>query len=484
MAGFGSRFTKSGYKIFKPFLNLEDKDNMIDSICKNFPSNTRKYFIVNNLVQKKYLNKLKKIKNSKIIKISSHKSGPVETIIRANSELQNLKNVFVSYCDITWKWNFKKIKFTNNQIFCFKGWHPFTKNNNNYAFCKVNKNNSLIKIKEKSSFTPSWQKEPLSVGLFFFLNSKIMFDNFEKLKKYKIKTNNEYFPSESFNFIKNTKIEFVDQFVHVGIPRYLEEYKNWFYFFKNMKNFKKKIKLTKLADEYLIPAAGESKRFKKEGILIPKFLLNLKNNNKKIIEYIIDFLPSSKKKIILNKEIKNKNLLKNNLFKVIVLNKKTDGQATTIHHSLFSLKKDRSIFINSCDVFSIFNIKKFLEIKKKADLIVFVSSKSFQDLKDKEYTWVEIIKNKLKNIYIKNKPKKKLKILTGNFYFKNKDIFNKCFNESYKKKYKTEFYIDEIIKKASRLKFNVKVLEDEHYINFGTPDLVKDFIFWDKYFSK
>ena len=45
------------------------------------------------------------------------------------------------------------------------------------------------------------------------------------------------------------------------------------------------------------------------------------------------------------------------------------------------------------------------------------------------------------------------------------------------KKYRKEFYIDEIIKKASILKFNVKVLEDEHYINFGTPDLVKDFIF-------
>ena len=92
----------------------------------------------------------------------------------------------------------------------------------------------------------------------------------KKLKQYKIKTNNEYFPSESFNFIKNTKIEFVDQFVHVGIPRYLEEYKNWFYFFKNMENFKK-IKLIKLADEYLIPAAGESKDLKKRESLFQNF---------------------------------------------------------------------------------------------------------------------------------------------------------------------------------------------------------------------
>ena len=49
-------------------------------------------------------------------------------------------------------------------------------------------------------------------------------------------------------------------------------------------------------------------------------------------------------------------------------------------------------------------------------MIVFVSSKSFQDLKDKEYTWVEIIKNKLKNIYIKIN-QKKIKDINWEFLF-------------------------------------------------------------------
>ena len=168
MAGYGGRFVKSGYKTYKPFLKISESQNMIMGICNKFPKKTIKYFIINNMIKKKYIDILKKIPNSKIIKIKIHKLGPVETILRAAKDLKDLKNIFVSYCDINWKWNFDDVSLRKNCIYCYKGWHPHTKNNNNYAFCKVKKNNKLIKIKEKSSFTKRWQKEPLSIGLFFF----------------------------------------------------------------------------------------------------------------------------------------------------------------------------------------------------------------------------------------------------------------------------------------------------------------------------
>ena len=79
---------------------------------------------------------------------------------------------------------------------------------NNYAFCKVQKN-KFLKIKEKESFTKKWQSEPLSVGLFYFVSGSELINCCEKIFKHQITINNEYFPSLLFNFIKNKKVKFV-----------------------------------------------------------------------------------------------------------------------------------------------------------------------------------------------------------------------------------------------------------------------------------
>ena len=49
-----------------------------------------------------------------------------------------------------------------------------------------------------------------------------MFDSFKKVKKNKIKINSEYFPSLGFNYINNSKVDYVEQFVHIGNPQYFE----------------------------------------------------------------------------------------------------------------------------------------------------------------------------------------------------------------------------------------------------------------------
>ena len=148
------------------------------------------------------------------------------------------------------------------------------------------------------------------------------------------------------------------------------------------------------------------------------------------------------------------------------------------------MRKDEnngSIFINSCDVFSTFNINKFQKLKKDSDIIIFVSKHSYIELENNSYSWVEFSGNKFKNIFVKKKPKKNLKILTGNFFFKSKHIFKKCFI-SCPKIHKNEIYIDDIIKVAKKLKMKINVIEDDVYINLGTPSLIKDFTFWFNFF--
>ena len=90
--------------------------------------------------------------------------------------------------------------------------------------------------------------------------------------------------------------------------------------------------------------------------------------------------------------------------------------------------------------------------------------------------------NRFINIFIKRKPKKNLKILTGNFYFKNENIYKNCFI-NYPKSEMNEIYIDNIIKIAKKLQMKISVMEDDIYINLGTPQLINDFIFWFNFFN-
>ena len=480
MAGKGNRFVKAGYKTYKPFLQLSKKENIIQNICDSFSKNSNKYFIVDKNLNKNYLKILSKIPNSKIIKIKSHKLGPGYTLLSAEKELKDLKKVFVCYSDIVWKWNKKKLKLKNNTVFCYKNYHPYTKDNNNYAFCKVNKK-KLIKLKEKSSFTKKWINEPLSIGLFYYIDAKELFNSLNCLKKLNIKTNNEYFPSEGFNFLENTKIEYVNSFAHIGKPNYYEEFINRKKFFTNEKKFKTEIKNQYLADKIVIPAAGKSVRFKKKNIFTPKHLYLIKELNLKLIDYLIQFLPSKQKDLVTFKTrlIKDLSLKK---YKTYFLDKATRGQAETIYKYLKDFKDNQSFFINSCDVFSIFNLKKYSQLVKKSDIIVFASGKSFQELPSNSYTWLECNDNKLKNIFIKNKAKKNLKILTGNFYFNNKKIYERCFSGAQKENLK-EIFVDDLIKEAIKLKYNISVIIDDIYVNLGTPELIKDFIFWKNFFK-
>ena len=482
MAGMGYRFLNKGYKIYKPFLKCYNKKSIIENIINNFEKNSNKYFIVNKEIKKKYINNLRLISNSKIIFIDKNKLGPGYTLLKAKKKIGYLTNVFVSYSDIQWQWN-KKLNFKNkNIVFCYKGWHPYTKNSNNYAFCKIKKK-KFNKLKEKSSFTNKWQLEPLSIGLFYYKNTNKLFYSLEKLLENKIKTNKEYFPSEGFNFLKQeTDIKYVKNFAHIGTPEYYEEYLNKAEFFSIRANFKKKIKNFKLADKILIPAGGKSIRFKNEGIHVPKHFYFIKDIKERLIDYISQYLPKKNKILITYKNSIPKIINKKN-FKFFYIKKRSKGQAETISEYLNKLKKDETFFVNSCDVFSTFNLKKYLKLKESSDIIIFVSSKSFVDLPVNAYSWVEIHNNILKNIYIKKKPKNNLKIITGNFFFKNKDIYLNFYSKL-KNKNKKELYIDDLISEAIKLNYKVKAMEDDIYINLGTPELIKDYIFWKKVFKK
>ena len=482
LAGYGRRFENQGYKTLKPFLPLDQKNKMIDLIISNFPKDTNKIFIVRSNLEKKYLDLLKKVKNSKIYFIKPHNNGPLYTLQAIKDKIISMKRIYVSYCDINWTWaKNKKLNLNYNYVFCYTGYHPFTEDNNHYAFCKVSKSN-ILQVKEKGSFTKKWQKEPLSVGLFYYHNGKELVESANTIIKNNKRINNEYFPSLSFNFLKKKKIKFIKNFSHIGKPDYFEIYKKWRYFFLNKNAFLKSIKKYSFADELIIPAAGLNKRFLSKNIKVLKFLIKLDDNKTSMIEFIKKHL-RSKKKIILITLKKINNLDKK--FNILSLKRKTKGQADTVYKILPTILPNKSLFINSCDTFSLFNIKKFNLLKKNSDIIVFVTQNYETDSNTTEGSWIQIAKNdKIKKVILKNKKIKNSFRITGNFYFKDKEIFEKCYNKSKNKLINGEIYIDSMIYYAVKMNLKVSALIDDTYINMGTPKLLKEFNYWNKYFNE
>ena len=168
--------------------------------------------------------------------------------------------------------------------------------------------------------------------------------------------------------------------------------------------------------------------------------------------------------------------------KVIDFKKKTNGQATTCKIASKYIKDDDIVTYSSCDFSFSFDIKKFNQFVKLNDLILFVYKSKIENILNfKEYGWVKKEKNNfIKNISCKDKvsnnPEKDY-VITGNFTFRNKKIFHRCYNEMIKKKYKVnnEYYMDTVAKCALDLNYNVKYIVVKNFKSFGSPrELLKN----------
>ena len=134
---------------------------MYEYVINNFPKEVQIWIITcKEYINKSQLNDLIK-KNIKVLFISPHTLGPAYSILKCKNYLPLDESFFISYCDIDWTWNFKKIEINldlDGIVFTNKSFHPHKLLNNYSAFCKT-KANKLLAIKEKESLIQELQKE-------------------------------------------------------------------------------------------------------------------------------------------------------------------------------------------------------------------------------------------------------------------------------------------------------------------------------------
>lgn len=490
MAGIGKRFLDKNYKTYKTLLKVDEVNTVYDKIISNFNNkNLRIILILNTEISKKFKKNFLK-KNLNIITINKHKNGPVYSILKAWKKINELvkydEQIFISYSDINWNWNFEHVQnYLQNKdvcVFTHKGFHPHLEVNNKSDFCKI-KNNKVLKMSKKKTFLKDYKKDNLAIGCYFFKSKKLLNDYFNEKRNFDKRK--EYYVLSIINFLINKNTNVFDyklnNFVHLGTPDQYEDFINWRNEIKKNYDYLRRLKFSQNYKIFML-MAGKGRRlktYKRE-----KFLLPYKNKN--IFKYILDFYGANKNIIITTKKLRKKipNIINNNF----ILIKENNSMFNTIEQSSKFLLKEKNFFLTSCDCYGRFDINLLEKrLNQNVDLCLFGFDFSLMQKKlNNAHTQLVIENDYIKKIRVKSSFNKKLIGHAGFFWINSKNVFkyiSEFILSNYYRSLKREIIIDDYFKyiiskklvKASYIKLN-------QYIHIGSKLEYEEFKYWENFF--
>jgi NDP-sugar pyrophosphorylase family protein len=244
LAGKSKRFLHENYNKIKYLLPI-GRSTVIQQVLNLFSDSDYFHLIISkkqlqdNPYLKKYLKELKK--NIFLYVINDHDNGPVFSVLEA--KITNIKNNFIiCYNDLLVDWDYKKFKrlcFSyDGGIVSFSGFQPSLFTGTLYCYLKT-KNNEVVYLREKNSFTKNPASEIVSAGIYYFSNFDKFINYSEKLfKKKKNYINNEIYVSQVYLPMLNDKKKILDfrvkNFISLGTPKDYRLFLSWKkYFEKN-----------------------------------------------------------------------------------------------------------------------------------------------------------------------------------------------------------------------------------------------------------
>lgn len=473
MAGFGQRFQDAGYHEYKPFISIFGKP-MINWALAPYPESLKKYLIVNNEAltpeQKHYL---ETFPNTTILEIDPHKLGPAYSIHMAKDQIPEAP-CFVSYLDIFWTWDFNTIPDADGIVFTRQKFHPHLIQNNFSAFCKT-KNNHLIEIREKGSFSDNWMEEPLSVGTFYFKSSKTMQIAFEEMINSQEKVANEFFPSQAFNHLikmgQTISCSPVDFFVHWGTPEQLEDTLYW--------ATTTPPKETRHNTLTICCMGGTGSRMKQINPNIPKACLPF--GNFQMWETVSKTFSKEPPICIVTDEMQQLLHQTHPNLHTISVGSQTQSQVETLEKASPFLTSQTHFFLISCDAYGDFDhshFENFLD-EHNPEAVIFTFEPTLTQKKmGKHHSHVSLDKDaSITAVHVKSKSSETDKGLAGFFWFKNGKVFDHLKHLHSNQ----ELCVDHLLQKLCELGMNIKGYPLNRYYHLGTPEEFLEFSFWNSY---
>ena len=516
MSGLGQRFVEAGYFDPKPLITVDGKP-IIEHVINLFPGERNIKFICNDkhLTETHMREVLSTIcPYGEVYKVPVEgREGPVQAVSLIYDNIDDEKEVIISYCDYGSYWNYEQFledtrsRNADGAVACYKGFHPHMLGTDNYAFLKETEDGTrwMSAIREKQPFTNNRMNEYASNGTYYFKSGLIMKKYFKLLMDKKLKVKNEYYVSMVYNLLIENELKVnifeIEHMLQWGTPYDLEIYNNWSIYFNNIllyqENYSDKNNTT-----LILPMAGAGSRFSVKGYNKPKPLLDV--CGLPMIVQAVNCLPETTNKafICLDKHIENYNINETlhksfNNCNVFSINKITEGQACTTEIGInkLGLILEQPILISACDNGVYYNKEKYEKLLDDTNIDVIVwsftnnpTSKNNPNM----YAWMEVDENDtIISVSCKKFDEnihniKTSHVIIGTMFFRKAKYFIDGLNENYKNNIRSnnEFYVDDVINQNIKIGLKVKVFEVENYICWGTPDDYETYLYWQKFFDK
>lgn len=218
----------------------------------------------------------------------------------------------------------------------------------------------------------------------------------------------------------------------------------------------------------VVPMAGHGKRFLDKGIFTPKPLIEI--GSKPFIEHVIDTV--SFEKAYFYFLIREKHLTENNFneifkkkkikYKIIPVNKDTDGAACTVLLGTKKMNNDFPLIVKDCDQIMSWSKKNFLEFVKRKKIdgaLVTVPTKN------PGFSYVELFDDMSTVSRTKEKEVVSSFGNTGCYYFNKTQEYQYYANLMIKKniRVKNEFYISQV--------YNEYILDNKKIIHYPIAEI-------------
>ena len=238
LAGFGSRFSKVGYDIPKPLLEVSGKP-MIVQAANSLPKSSEYRFVC----LKKHLLEfnldkelIQNFESLSIIDIESVTEGQAVTCDLGLFQTDLDKKLFIGATDNGMLFDEKKLESliqdseTDAIIFTFKNHVSSKQNPQMYGWVNTDEEKA-IEISVKKQISESPENDHAIVGTFFFKNVDLFKKGYQQLISKNVRINNEFYVDSLMNELillrYNVKIFEVTDYICWGTPNDYKTFKYW-----------------------------------------------------------------------------------------------------------------------------------------------------------------------------------------------------------------------------------------------------------------
>lgn len=505
MAGKGKRFAAAGYEKHKTLIEVEGRP-IIEHVVRRFSPNDDFVFGINEDLARDPAvpSLLKKLAPAgKIVTMPYEKGGPIATVNNMLAEIKDDEPVIVNYADFSWVWDYADFKRAvqangcDGAVVCYRGFHPHLLGPNKYA--TLDSDGLWMKeIREKHSWHDNKQKDWTSSGTYYFKKGAYIKKYFSEIgRRPDWRINGEHYVSQIFQLMKEDglkvfiyEIPFMMQW---GTPEDFEEYLYWSRYFHQKRQ--RKPDAARHDMEGLILMAGAGKRFQDAGYKVPKPYIEVDGGM--MAARSAESLPRASRYVFVTREelrdaAKEKELQKKfSPSEIISLKKLTEGQACTALCAKEKLDLKKPLLIGACDHTLLYDSEKFKKAVSAADALIFTYRNNPNVRRNPQaYGWVDTDKNGLaKKVSVKEPlPGNPMQhhAVTGSFWFRKGSDFVEQAERMIREnsRIRNEFYIDQAMNYFISAGLKVYAFEADYYVSWGTPDDLKTYEYWERYFNR